>query len=602
MQPQVGLERLAGIGAERDRREPGPAPHPEHVGDRRRDQGRAEDGVHPVAQQRPAAHEARPEGDPAAELAGRWIGLPDLRDVVRGEQLGERPGVDLVGLDLGLGDGPGPERVGHHDPARVGRQDVGDRPGVPRRLEDHLVVGPEGRRERLQRVAPDLEPAERAGPARLVDERDLAGMAAEVETDRACHRRPPTPLVLVATPAWAHDTYGSALRAQPGESQGRPHTTAGSWPIGIPACPQLVSDTGPLSRFPKGMPGSTALVHVFHSRYDAEGRLLVATETGSGDRLEATYDAAGHRTQIQEVTAGVLTRTRDLRYAGDAIVEETVTDAAHPSGAVVRTYTVTESGQVVSMTIPAGEPSAGTYLVTWNGHGDALALWRQNADGTLTLANSATYGTWGTPAIATHNGIGDLGFRFLYVGAADVEWDDFSGAGLLYMHARHYSPLTGRFLQPDPSAAEANLYGYAGNSPVTKVDPSGLDPSCRAVPGWWAFACDLSVSGYVLLAPIFTFVFGWLILGPSSNSSVIHLSPRGARIVDTMCAVGTKGCLMMAAGAKRVDLQREIERTGWKLKRTTGDHDVYTKPGSPNITFRGIGKSRPVELPRFRGQ
>jgi RHS repeat-associated protein len=55
----------------------------------------------------------------------------------------------------------------------------------------------------------------------------------------------------------------------------------------------------------------------------------------------------------------------------------------------------------------------------------------------------------------------------------DVQWDNFSGLGLTYMHARHYSPLTGRFLQPDPSAAEANLYGYARNGPVTKVDPSG---------------------------------------------------------------------------------------------------------------------------------
>ena len=158
---------------------------------------------------------------------------------------------------------------------------------------------------------------------------------------------------------------------------------------------------------------------------------------------------------------------------GDAIVEEQVTDAAHPAGAVVRTYTVTEAGQVVSVTIPAGETGAGTYLVTWNGHGDALALWRQETDGALVLANSYTYGTWGSPSTATHNGIPDLGFRFLYVGAADVQWDDFSGAGLLYMHARHYHPLIGRFLQPDPSAAEVNLYGYAGNSPVSKVDPSG---------------------------------------------------------------------------------------------------------------------------------
>ena len=41
------------------------------------------------------------------------------------------------------------------------------------------------------------------------------------------------------------------------------------------------------------------------------------------------------------------------------------------------------------------------------------------------------------------------------------------------MHARSYSPTLGRFLQPDPIAAEGNLYGYAENSPITKADPSG---------------------------------------------------------------------------------------------------------------------------------
>ena len=88
--------------------------------------------------------------------------------------------------------------------------------------------------------------------------------------------------------------------------------------------------------------------------YDAEGRLTVATETASGDRLEMSYDGEGHRTQgLREVTAGTLTLTRDLRYQGDAIVEEKVTDAGHPSGTIVRTYTVTDAGQVVSVTIPA---------------------------------------------------------------------------------------------------------------------------------------------------------------------------------------------------------------------------------------------------------
>ncbi|HEY3548420.1 MAG TPA: RHS repeat-associated core domain-containing protein, partial [Propionicimonas sp.] len=73
-------------------------------------------------------------------------------------------------------------------------------------------------------------------------------------------------------------------------------------------------------------------------------------------------------------------------------------------------------------------------------------------------------------------------------------------AGLLYMHARHYSPLTGRFLQPDPSAAETNLYGYAANSPVSRVDPSGLEPMS---PQEWAVALRYPTHGAVWIAASF---------------------------------------------------------------------------------------------------
>jgi hypothetical protein len=80
--------------------------------------------------------------------------------------------------------------------------------------------------------------------------------------------------------------------AQPGESQGRPHTTAGAKPIREPACPQLASDTGPLSRSPERTPGSAALVRVFHSRYDAAKRPAGAAK-GNVLSLSAEYDRAG---------------------------------------------------------------------------------------------------------------------------------------------------------------------------------------------------------------------------------------------------------------------------------------------------------------------
>jgi RHS repeat-associated protein len=103
-----------------------------------------------------------------------------------------------------------------------------------------------------------------------------------------------------------------------------------------------------------------------------------------------------------------------------------------------------------------------------------MGLWQVDpGTGSLTLANSVTYTTWGRPSIATHNGHGDLGFRFLYVGEFGVAWDDMLGLDLHHMGARHYSPALGRFLQPDPDRSEANLYAYAANNPVTEIDPDG---------------------------------------------------------------------------------------------------------------------------------
>ena len=63
--------------------------------------------------------------------------------------------------------------------------------------------------------------------------------------------------------------------------------------------------------------------------------------------------------------------------------------------------------------------------------------------------------------------------------------------GLVHMNGRLYDPLLGRFLSPDPIVANPadgqqwNLYSYAGNSPLSHVDPSGL---------WF---CDPTVCGGV---------------------------------------------------------------------------------------------------------
>ncbi len=205
--------------------------------------------------------------------------------------------------------------------------------------------------------------------------------------------------------------------------------------------------------------------------YDGEGRLASACKVSgcaSGDMVTMRYDGEGRRVELVTRPSGGSTTTTTFRYQGSAISQELT------NGTVSREYVTDDDGRIVKVCDPSCASPTTSYLVTWNGHGDALGLWRINTDGTLTLANSYSYSSWGTPTTTVASGFSDLKFRFLYVGAADVQWDDAGlGLGLYYMHARHYSPALARFLQPDPSAAEANLYGYASNGPMSHVDPTG---------------------------------------------------------------------------------------------------------------------------------
>ena len=223
--------------------------------------------------------------------------------------------------------------------------------------------------------------------------------------------------------------------------------------------------------------------------YDGEGRLASACKVAgcaTGDMVTMRYDGEGRRVElvVRSTTPSVTTTTTTFRYQGSAINQELTRTTTNPADDVLaREYVTDDDGRIVKVCDPSCASPTTTYLVTWNGHGDALGLWRINADGTLTLANSYSYSSWGTPTTTVASGFSDLKFRFLYVGAADVQWDDAGlGLGLYYMHARHYSPALARFIQPDPSAAEANLYGYAGNGPITNVDSAGLC-NCKKVSG-----------------------------------------------------------------------------------------------------------------------
>ena len=71
--------------------------------------------------------DARPIGDqrrpPCRQLPERFRGgiwLPDLWQVLAPEQLGQRLGIDFIGLDLRLGDGFGLHGIANSNPSDVG--------------------------------------------------------------------------------------------------------------------------------------------------------------------------------------------------------------------------------------------------------------------------------------------------------------------------------------------------------------------------------------------------------------------------------------------------------------------------------------------------
>ena len=106
-------------------------------------------------------------------------------------------------------------------------------------------------------------------------------------------------------------------------------------------------------------------------------------------------------------------------------------------------------------------------------------------------------------------------------------------SGLVYMVARYYDPILGRFISadsivPDPSNPQAlNRYSYVYNNPISNVDPTGHAPVVAAVaavaavgastaPGWVTavayIGAGLSVAGYALENPTLS-TLGGVMLG-----------------------------------------------------------------------------------------
>ncbi len=117
--------------------------------------------------------------DLTTQRVRRVIRKPHSRQVVGRQQLGEHDGVDLVGLDLRLGNRARLLRIGDHHPRDPPLQQLGDRVRVARRLQRHLV----GRRQAVCEAPQSLRGRRHlAGLAHLpvLPDRDLRELAVDV--------------------------------------------------------------------------------------------------------------------------------------------------------------------------------------------------------------------------------------------------------------------------------------------------------------------------------------------------------------------------------------------------------------------------------------
>lgn len=67
----------------------------------------------------------------------------------------------------------------------------------------------------------------------------------------------------------------------------------------------------------------------------------------------------------------------------------------------------------------------------------------------------------------TYNALGNIP-----IGYAGEYWD--AETNFIYLRARYYDPDFSRFITEDPAQDGDDWYGYCGNNPINRIDPSGL--------------------------------------------------------------------------------------------------------------------------------
>ncbi|HEX3718012.1 MAG TPA: RHS repeat-associated core domain-containing protein [Verrucomicrobiae bacterium] len=213
------------------------------------------------------------------------------------------------------------------------------------------------------------------------------------------------------------------------------------------------------------------------NEWDGQNR-LTAVNAGS-QRTEFAYDGLSRLAYIRQLQNGSETSFRRFVWCGDQICEE-----RDKSGSVINKRFFPEGVKLETGT------NGGAYYYTR----DHLGSIRELTDAGGNVRARYAYDPFGRRTKVSGDADADFGF-------AGMLWS--SEASLALTHYRAYDPALGRWLSRDPlPRAEMtegpNLYAYAANEPVMKVDAEGL---AGTLPGWGFNTVTVTLTTMAVMHP-----------------------------------------------------------------------------------------------------
>jgi RHS repeat-associated protein len=124
-------------------------------------------------------------------------------------------------------------------------------------------------------------------------------------------------------------------------------------------------------------------------------------------------------------------------------------------------------------------------------------------DANNNLTTSRQYDVYGAQRAGTQQGVSATSSQG-YVGSLGHVTDASTG-GLIYMRARYYDPVVGRFVSQDPKENGGNWFLYADNDPSNRVDADGkASAGVQLCTNIW-----LGVASILLTMAVNNFYFAW---------------------------------------------------------------------------------------------